>query len=69
MIEMELAETSPVAAQKFQARMIGKNEQVPIIKMELKHFKNLHFKQRVAEMCQWCLLQSGHYIIILFVMT
>lgn len=61
---MALAEMSSQVAEKYNARMDAKKEQMPQIKEELTYFKNEKFKNRVAELCQWCILQLGNSIYI-----
>ena len=59
---MEMAQNSERCAERFESRRRLKEEQVPLIKNELKYFKNEKFKQKVAVLCQWCVLQLSNFI-------
>ncbi len=54
---MALAEKSSQVAEKYAARMNIKKEGVAEVKSGLTYFKNEEFKNRVAELCQWCNFQ------------
>jgi hypothetical protein len=43
--------------ERYETMVETRNEQISLIKAELKHFKNEHFKNKVAELLQFIFIQ------------
>ena len=59
--EMEKAEGSAILNEKYSARMQAKREQKETIRLQLTNIKNSSFKNRLCDLLQWTMIQSGLY--------